>query len=140
MTAGLAAGALVPGGPVDLVTINPGTSTFDVLAGLGDGRFSDPVTLQNPSPAHFIRLADFTVNGIPDLAVLTVTGLVIYLGNGQGGFLPGQTYQVPASSDGLTVADVTGNGKLDLRGGGCLRRRADLDGQRRRHLPAVPAG
>ena len=38
----------------------------------------------------------------------------IYLGNGQGGFLPPTTYAVPSESDGLTVADLTGNGKLDL--------------------------
>ena len=34
-TAGVAAGPLTPGGPTDLVTINPGSNTLDVLAGLG---------------------------------------------------------------------------------------------------------
>ena len=32
-------------------------------------------------------MADFTGNGIDDLAVLTANGLSIYLGNGKGGFL-----------------------------------------------------
>ena len=41
-------------------------------------------------------MADFTGNGIPDLAVLTANGVSIYLGNGKGGFLPPVTYAVPA--------------------------------------------
>ena len=114
-TAGVAAGPLTPGGPTSLVTINPGSNTLDVLAGLGGGRFANPVTIETPSPAQVVRMGDFTGNGIEDLAVLTADGLSIYLGNGQGGFsLPPTTYAVPSESDGLTVADLTGNGKLDL--------------------------
>ena len=67
-----------------------------------------------PSPAQVVRMADFTGNGLDDLAVLTADGVSIYLANGQGGFLPPTTYAVPSESDGLTVADLTGNGKLDL--------------------------
>ena len=59
-------------------------------------------------------MADFNHDGIPDLAVLTASGVSIYLGNGKGGFLPPSTYAVPSESDGLTVADVNGDGKLDL--------------------------
>ena len=59
-------------------------------------------------------MGDFTGNGIDDLAVLTAEGVSIYLANGKGGFLPPTTYAVPSESDGLTVADLTGNGKLDL--------------------------
>jgi len=113
-TAGVAAGSFTTGGPTDLVTINPGSNTLDVLAGLGQGRFADPVAIQTASPAQVVRVADFTGNGIDDLAVLTANGLSIYLGNGQGGFLPPTTYAVPSESDGLTVADLLGNGKLDL--------------------------
>ncbi len=112
-TAGVAAGPLTPGSPTDLVTINPGSETLDVLDGLGGGRFADPVTVQTGSPAQVVRMADFTGDD-DDLAVLTANGLSIYLGNGQGGFLPPTTYAVPPEADGLTVADLTGNGKLDL--------------------------
>ena len=48
-TAGVAAGPLTPGGPTDLVTINPGSNTLGVLAGLGGGRFANPV--DHPDPA-----------------------------------------------------------------------------------------
>ena len=37
-----------------------------------------------PSPAQVVRMADFTGNGIDDLAVLTADGVSIYLANGQG--------------------------------------------------------
>jgi len=113
-TIGVAAGPLTAGALPSLVTINPGSYTLDVLAGLGGGLFANPVTIQTTSPAQVVRMADFTGNGIDDLAVLTANGLSIYLGNGQGGFLPPTTYAVPPETDGLTVADVTGNGKLDL--------------------------
>ena len=59
-------------------------------------------------------MGDFTGNGIDDLAVLTTSGVSIYLGNGKGGFLLSHTYPVGPESDGLTLADLTGNGKLDL--------------------------
>jgi hypothetical protein len=110
----VAAGPLTPGGPTDLVTINPGSNTMDLLAGLGGGRFANPVTIETPSPAQVVRVADFTGKGIPDLAVLTAKGLSIYLGDGMGGFLAPTAYAVPAEADGLTVADLLGNGQRDL--------------------------
>ncbi len=113
-TAGVAGGPPVPGGPTDLVTINPGSNTLDVLAGLGGGRFANPVTIDTPSPAEVVRVADFTGNGIDDLAVLTAQGVSIYLGNGKGGFLPPTTYNAGSDPTGLTVADLLGNGQLDL--------------------------
>ncbi len=38
----------------------------------------------------------------------------IYLGNGKGGFSSPVTYDAGADPTGLTVADLLGNGKLDL--------------------------
>jgi hypothetical protein len=113
-TSGVVAGPLTLGGPTDLVTINPGSKTMDVLDGLGGGRFANPVAIQMASPAQVVRMAAFTGNGIEDLAVLAAAGLSIYLGNGNGGFLPPTTYAVPSESDGLTVADINHDGELDL--------------------------
>ena len=42
-TSGVAAGAFTRGGPPDLVAIDPGSNTFSLLAGLGAGRFANPV-------------------------------------------------------------------------------------------------
>src|SRR5262249_18665721 len=113
-TAGVAAGALTTGGPPSLVTINPGSNTLDVLAGLGGGRYANPATIETASPAQAVRVADFTGNGIDDLAVLTAKGVSIYLGDGKGGFLPPVTYKAGTDSTGLTVADLLGNGQLDV--------------------------
>ncbi len=113
-TAGVAAGSFTTGGPTDLVAINPGSNTLDVLAGLGGGRFANPVTLPTQGPAQVVRMADFTGNGIEDLAVLTSDGVSIYMGNGNGGFAAPVTYPVPKESSGLTVADVNRDGDPDL--------------------------
>jgi hypothetical protein len=119
VTAGVAGGHLGPGGPIGLVTINPGTNTIDLLKVLGDGQLSNPVSappvpIPNQSPPQFLRVAEFTADGDLDLAVLTLTGLSIYLGNGQGSFVFNHTYPVPSTADGLTIADLSGNGKLDV--------------------------
>ena len=139
-TAGVAAGPLTPGGPTSLVTINPGSNTLDVLAGLGGGRFANPVTIQTASPAQVVRMADFTGNGIDDLAVLTADGVSIYLGNGKGGFLPPTTY---AGRRRIRRADRRrSDGKRQARplGRRCLWRCPGAAGQRRWHLPALPRG
>jgi hypothetical protein len=113
-TAGVAAGPLKPGGPTNLVTANPGSNTMDVLAGLGQGRFANPVTIDTPGPALAVRIGDFTGNGVNDLALLSANALRVYIGDGKGGFLPPTTYAVPSEANGLTIADLLGNGKLDL--------------------------
>jgi len=113
-TAGVAAGPFTTGGPTSLVTINPGSNTLDVLAGLGGSRYANPVTILTQSPPEVVRVADFTGTGIPDLAVLTASGVSIYLGNGKGGFSPPVNYDAGTDPTGLTIADLLGNGRLDL--------------------------
>jgi hypothetical protein len=115
LTAGVAAGALTPGGPPDLLAINPGSNTLGLLSGLNDGRFANPVTLLTASPAIAIRVADLEGNGIPDAIVLSAAGVTAYRGNGRGGFLP-DPFTIAAGADptGMTVADINHDGKLDL--------------------------
>ena len=113
-TAGVAAGPLTPGRPDRPCDDQPGVEH--------DGRPGRPGRRPVRQSRHHSDAeprpgrphGDFTGNGLDDLAVLTASGVSIYLANGQGGFLPPTTYAVPSESDGLTVADVTGNGKLDL--------------------------
>jgi hypothetical protein len=111
-TAGVAAGPLTAGGPSDLVTINPGSNTMDILAGLGQGRFANPVSMPTQDPAQAVCIADFNGDGLGDLAILTAAGVTVYLGNPQGGFSCPTTYAVAPDSTGLTVADIDGH--LDL--------------------------
>ena len=92
-TAGVAAGPFTTGAPTDLLTVNPGSNTLGLLAGLGGGRFANPVDIPTAEPAQVVRVADFNHDGIPDIAVLGKDTVSIYLGNGQGGFSAPFTYQ-----------------------------------------------
>ena len=85
-TAGVAAGRFTPGGPTDLVTINPGSNWFDVLAGLGAGRFANPVAFPTKTPAQVVRVADFNHDGVTDIALLSADKVSVYLGDGKGDF------------------------------------------------------
>jgi FG-GAP-like repeat len=113
-TAGVAGGELAPGDAPDLVTIDPGSNTLAVLAGLSQGGFANPSELQTPDAALAVRVADFQGDGMLGLAVLTENGVSIYLGTGSGGFAAPVTYVAGANPTGLTVADILGNGIPDL--------------------------
>jgi hypothetical protein len=113
-TAGVAAGPFTADNLTDLVTINPGSNSLDVLAGLGGGRFANPVQIGTPSPARVVRTADLTGSGAADLVLLTVGGVTVDLGNGKGGFSAPVTYNAGTDPTGVTVADILGNGKLDV--------------------------
>ena len=103
-------GAVAP----SLVTLNPGSNTLGILVGLGDGRFSNPVTLPTPSPILAAVTGDFNGDGVSDLAALGPGGLFVYLGNGRGRFSGPIEYNVPSDSTGLMVADVNKDGIPDL--------------------------
>ena len=113
-TSGAAAAPLIPGGPIDLVTANPGSNTLGVLAGLGSGLFANPVAIQSKHPAQVDTLGRPHRNGIPDLVLLGPTGLSVMLGNGKGGFMAPVTYDAGPEPTGLTIADINGDGIPDL--------------------------
>ena len=113
-TAGLAAGPLTTGGPTDLLVVNHGSNTLDVLAGLGQGQFANPAPLPTQEPARVIRMADFNHDGITDLALLTANGVEIELGNGQSGFSQPVTYDTGPDSTGLTITDINNDGNPDM--------------------------
>ena len=105
----------MPGGPADLVTINPGSNSIDILGGLGGGLFANPVAIPTVGPDQIVRMGDFTGNRVDDVAVLDAAGVSIYLGDGKGGLiLPPVTYAAGPDPTGLTVADINRDGKLDL--------------------------
>jgi hypothetical protein len=114
-TASVAAGAVTAGGPPDLLAINPGSNTFSMLSGLGDGRFANPITLPTASPAIAVRVADLVGNGVPDAIFLSASGVTVYLSDGKGAFLP-HPFTIAAGPDstGMAVADINHDGKPDL--------------------------
>ena len=114
-TAGVAAGTFTGNDLFDLVTINPGSNTIDVLTALGDGRFANPTSIETQSPAQAVcSCRPFSAGSLEDIAVLSSDTVAVYMSDGKGGFLAPNTYPVPPGSDGLAVADLLGNGVYDL--------------------------
>jgi microcystin-dependent protein len=100
-----------------------GNSSVSILLGKGDGTFGAPQTFDDGSAVNEMAVADVNGDGKPDLIVSNkgTTGkydnssVNILLGNGDGTFQPPQTVPAaPKFADGVTVADVNGDGKPDL--------------------------
>jgi Bacterial Ig-like domain (group 3)/FG-GAP-like repeat len=102
------------------------TTNNDVVAGAAP---LDPASLTRgfkPSPSSPIKgepsvawvlSGDFDEDGIPDIAILNgnAKGTVgIALGDGQGGFGPVVNYNAGAVPETMAVADLNGDGHLDL--------------------------
>ena len=113
-TTGVTFGTFTPGGFPSLVALNPGSDTFGLLSGSGDGRLSNPTIFPTPGTPLVVRAVDFSGNGLYGLAILTTDGLYIEQSNGQGGFLPPTEINVGFEPNGLTVADLNGDGIPDL--------------------------
>jgi FG-GAP-like repeat/Cep192 domain 4/Abnormal spindle-like microcephaly-assoc'd, ASPM-SPD-2-Hydin len=90
---------------------------LSVLLGNGDGTFQEPaITTVLPRPAGAIGIGDFNGDGKLDVAAAESTAYAvdIFLGNGDGTFRLDGTYPVVDNVSPVTVADLRGNGKLDL--------------------------
>ncbi len=113
-TVSVTAGIFTSGGAASIVALNPGSDTLGELDGTGDGRFADPTIFPTPGNALVVRAVNFGDGGPAGLAILTSDGLFIEQSNGDGGFLPPTEINVGFEPNGLTVADLTGNGDADL--------------------------
>ena len=113
-TTSVAVGTFTPGGFPRSSRLNPGSNTLGLLSGLGDGRLSNPTYFPTPATGLVVRAIDFNGDGLTGLAILTSDGLFIYRSDGQGGFLPPTEIDVGFEPNGLTVADLNGNGNADL--------------------------
>ncbi len=89
-----------------------------VFLGNGDGTFQNAVTYATAAGAGVIAAGDFNGDGIPDLATLSSFSgsntFSILLGNGDGTFQTHVDYATGNEPVSLTVADLNGDGKLDL--------------------------
>jgi hypothetical protein len=115
----LAAADVNRDGKLDLVVANENSSTYSVLIGNGDGTFraakSYPINtwVNGGGPAR-VLVADVNLDRKPDL-LLTVFGVGVLPGNGNGTFGPVVLYDVgDVGVQPYAVADMNGDGKPDV--------------------------
>jgi uncharacterized repeat protein (TIGR01451 family) len=111
-------------GKLDLAVFQPrdpntlAAAALSVLLGNGDGSFRAPQTMTLTSSATRMTVADFNLDGKPDLALQELDpntnnwGVDIFLGNGDGTFQPPRNTLTRALL--FVVADFNGDGKPDL--------------------------
>jgi len=120
-------------GSPDIVTVDSASNTGSVLLGNGDGTLQAPLsfTVDGSSHlAHSLAVGDFNDDGKSDIVVANadITGISVLLGKGDGTFQTTVRYSTgdytcPPPSlgspyqpkiDTVTVADLNGDGKLDI--------------------------
>ncbi|RZK49593.1 MAG: hypothetical protein EOO59_16340, partial [Hymenobacter sp.] len=107
-------------GQLDVLTANSGTGTAGVLLGTGTGRFGAVRTYSTGPTSQPLGLAVADVNsdGHPDLLAATDSAptVCLLLGTGTGSFGVATPYSAGPNSypHGLAVADVNGDGQLDV--------------------------
>jgi uncharacterized protein (TIGR03437 family) len=121
----------------DITNFPPSPTYTYFVPGNGDGTFGTPVPISQVNGASTFASGDFNGDGKLDLAYLSVTGsggigvgggkdgfsvieqrLGIALGNGDGTFKTPSTSSWPGALFALSVADVNGDGFLDLYSAG----------------------
>ncbi len=108
---------------LDLIAVNRDDATVMVLLGNGDGTFQEGVTYPAGVNPVSVSVGDFNKDGKADLAIAALCGSAgchqqgsvnTLLGNGDGSFKSGASYDVDMSPVSVAVGDVNGDGVLDL--------------------------
>lgn len=107
-------------GKLDLVLIDSGDNTIGVLLGNGDGTFQTQKVTTIPANSTQMVVEDFNGDGKVDVAVaeplpqVGTFAVAVLLSSGNLSFQAPVTYAVSGASQGLGVADLNHDGKLDI--------------------------
>lgn len=103
----LAAGDFTGDGRIDLAVANFNSSTILILANQGNGSFVTQTELREVTGPVWVSVADMNGDAKLDLLVVDNTGVLIYLGNGVGGFSLFRRGAVGSGFDTAVVAPLT---------------------------------
>jgi len=105
-------------GVLDITVVNERANDVRVFLADSAGTYSAFTVYpmpggSRPSPNEG---ADFNGDGIMDYAVGNTANdsVSVFLGNGQGGFLPVRNYQAASAVRGVAILDFDGDGKMDI--------------------------
>ena len=105
---------------LDFVVDDWGNNRVTVVFGDGKGNFASPGVsfAVGQMPYQRVRVADVNKDGRPDIITTNTEGgdVSVLLGDGRGGFTPapGSPFKANPRPFGVAIADVNGDGKLDL--------------------------
>jgi hypothetical protein len=99
-------------GKLDIAIGVSGSNSTAVLLGNGDGTFGPPTTYAAGNGPMVV--ADFNLDGIPDIVVVNAQTFTVLLGKGDGTFGTPMAYSAGGLPSAVTVGDINGDGKPDL--------------------------
>jgi hypothetical protein len=110
----IAVGDLNGDGRPDFIASNPFLKTISIMLAQPSGGFSEAGAVTLQEGANSGAIADFNGDGKADIALLTSSGVLIFLGNGDGTFAAPSSVSLTGFKIKIIAGDFNHDGKPDL--------------------------